>query len=119
VNNTARAFCETLLTLLPVAVIAVWATGCGGGPESQYLQDGIGTVSEETSTSDAQAPQPAVACAVAAEGCPCDLEGATVECPGPKIHTGNYTTCTPGKRACSHGMWGPCVGKTIYQPPTH
>jgi hypothetical protein len=119
VKNTARSFLAALWTLLPVAVSGLSGTGCSGGPESQVLQDGIGAVSERNSTSDAIAPEGAVACAVVAEGCPCDGEGATLECPGPKIHTGNYTTCAPGKRACVKGSWGPCIGKTLYAPAAH
>jgi hypothetical protein len=119
VKKSARAFLAALWTLLPPAVSGVCSTGCGGGPESQALQDGIGTVSEENSNSDPVAPETAVPCGVPAEGCPCDVEGATVQCPGPKIHTGNYTTCAPGKRACLNRVWGPCVGKTIYEPSTH
>jgi hypothetical protein len=119
VKKSASAALATLWTLLPAVVSAIWSTGCGGGPESLALQDGIAIVSEENSTSDAMAPETAVVCGVAAEGCPCDTEGATVQCPGPKIHTGNYTTCAPGKRACQKGMWGPCLGKTVYEPSTH
>lgn len=106
-----------LFGLFGAAVVAAMGTGCGGGPDSLALEDGTGTVTQEHSVGDAAPPQQmqTVACAVAAEGCPCDHDGDAVTCVGPKIQTGNYTSCEPGKRTCAAGAWGPCVGKTVYE----
>jgi hypothetical protein len=54
-------------------------------------------------------------CASPSTGCPCAQEGAIVDCQGPHIRTGNYTSCAPGERMCSNGTWGACVGKTVVQ----
>ena len=35
-------------------------------------------------------------------------------CKGPKIQSGNYTSCQPGVRFCNGGVWGACIGKTLY-----
>jgi hypothetical protein len=74
------------------------------------MADGIGTIVEQNA-----AAAPGVACGTPTEGCPCSEEGATVSCSGPKIRTGNYTTCTPGTRVCYGGAWSACVSKTLYQ----
>ncbi|HZU83504.1 MAG TPA: hypothetical protein VE987_11330 [Polyangiaceae bacterium] len=103
------------------AAALLWAVavgGCGGPPTSQTVQDGVGAVAEATSPTAAMAPTPAppsAACEAPAIGCPCAGEGTTAPCPGPRIHTGDYTSCAPGVRVCSQGSWGPCMAKTVYQ----
>jgi hypothetical protein len=115
VRSAARVFCSVVETLLAAAVMAVGCPGCGGGPDSRALQDGVGTSAAKSTTSDGMPPASPVACAVASEGCPCPRDGETVRCAGPKIHTGNYTSCEPGSRECTQGTWGPCIGKMVYQ----
>jgi hypothetical protein len=118
VRNATRGLCEALLTVLAVALSAASGSACGGAPESHSLQDGVtDTVAERSSTSDAGARAPTTGCTTPAEGCPCGQEGATVECQGPKIHIGDYTSCLPGKRFCVDGEWTLCVAKTLYPAP--
>jgi hypothetical protein len=38
-----------------------------------------------------------------------------VACKGPTIQSGNYTSCQPGVRFCTGGVWGACIGKTLYE----
>jgi hypothetical protein len=38
-----------------------------------------------------------------------------VACKGPKIQSGNYASCQAGVRFCAGGVWGACIGKTLYE----
>jgi hypothetical protein len=118
VKNAVRGNCEVLLIMLSTALSAGLATACGGAPDSHSLQDGVtNTVSQKSATGEPTAPAPGSACAVADEGCPCENEGAAMDCKGPKIHIGDYTSCLPGKRFCVDGQWSECFAKTLVPPP--
>jgi len=57
-------------------------------------------------------------CAVPNVGCPCSLENESLDC-GKVVETyDTYVTCSEGKRTCSGGQWGECVGETIVQKST-
>ncbi len=93
-------------------------SGCGGGPGP--TPDEIGRIIESSTlaaslTDGGAVPSRGAGCTPEAEGCPCTIEGATVSCPGPEVHTGNYTSCEPGERTCNGGAWGACVSMTIVQ----
>jgi hypothetical protein len=98
-----------LLKTLPVFASFVLVTACNGAPEPT-AHDGLGSSQISSTTAG---PDPA--CSSPGAGCPCTAEGSSIACLGPRIQTGNYTTCTPGARFCSGGIWGACVGKTLYQ----
>jgi hypothetical protein len=117
VRNAACLSWGSLGTWFAVAVSAGGAIGCGGVPEStsDTLQGEVVTVPTQNGAPDAVAPEPSLTCTAAAQGCPCPHDGETVQCYGPTIHSGNYTSCAPGRRACAGGVWGPCVGKKLYQ----
>jgi hypothetical protein len=122
VKAALRADCRSFGPLLLAALLAAFGAACGGAPDSISLEDGVSSVSEGNAVGDpmgdAMAPEKTAACAVVAEGCPCDQEGETVQCQTAKVRTGDYTTCAPGKRACKDGTWGPCLGKTLYRSAT-
>jgi hypothetical protein len=47
-------------------------------------------------------------------GCPCEDVGETVDCGKVVIRSGDYVTCSYGKREClSEGVWGECIGDQI------
>jgi hypothetical protein len=108
--------------LLGAVLSATAGTACAGAAGSPTFNDGVGTLTQNASSAaDAgSAPtstsQPATEQSTACtdEGCACDQEGATVQCAAPKVQSGDYTTCAPGKRMCENGAWGACVGKTLY-----
>jgi hypothetical protein len=123
-NPRPRGRVTTYAAILGALLSAAAGTACAGGPESPTFNDGVGTVMQNASIapdagrattganpSDLSAP-PSTACTD--EGCACAQEGDTVACAGPKIQSGDYTTCAPGKRMCENGAWGACVGKTLY-----
>jgi hypothetical protein len=112
VPEVARAARNLLLTVSSV-VLSAWALGCSGADGSS-VPDGAGKMVTAPSSGGATATA-SEACASPAEGCACDHESATAECQGPKIRTGNYTSCQPGERLCSNGTWGACMGKTAVQ----
>ena len=111
-KNVPWARFATAHAFVPLAVLSA---GCAGA-DPHTLQDGMSSYSTGASAPATEpASQPTDACAVAAEGCPCAVEGTTATCAGPKIHTGNYTSCSPGTRTCQQGSWGPCIGNAVYQ----
>ncbi len=48
-------------------------------------------------------------CGTPEEGCPCETEGAEVDCGKVKQQTGTFVECAFGKRACIGGQWGTCI----------
>jgi hypothetical protein len=46
-------------------------------------------------------------------GCECSDDGAIVACGEVKRISGDYISCSMGKRTCSAGSWGPCIGDAI------
>jgi hypothetical protein len=125
-TSRPRGRAANYAAILGALLSAAAGTACAGSPESPTFGDGVGTVMQNASTSTAPdagsaptsaapsdpAAEPSAACTD--QGCACDQEGATVACAGPKIQSGDYTTCAPGKRMCANGAWGACVGKTLY-----
>lgn len=104
------------LFVLPLLV------GCSGGSGSESLSDGLGSTNGAPSASPStrtEGESPAepmqAACATPAEGCPCAHANAVTACPGPKIRTGDFTSCAPGERVCSNGVWGECLTTTVVQ----
>jgi hypothetical protein len=115
VPEVARA-ARTLLLTMGLSISALAAVGCGGGPGAGSTQDGVSNGRFTPASSwAAGANVPDDSCASPSTGCPCAQEGAIVDCQGPHIRTGNYTSCAPGERMCSNGTWGACVGKSVVQ----
>jgi len=108
--------------VLPWALVRATVLGlaaCGGSPEADTMQEGVATPISRWAAVDPDAGQrssgqPAAACAVPEQGCLC-LAGQIVECVGPKIQSGDYASCPPGRRVCTDGVWGPCLAKTVYR----
>lgn len=101
-----------------IAAVVLGSAACGGSPEADTMQEGVAAPLDRRAADNPDAGQrsdapSAARCAAAAQGCQC-ISGQIVECVGPKIQSGNYTSCPPGRRACTDGVWGPCVGKTVY-----
>jgi hypothetical protein len=84
-------------------------------PAASSAPDAGGGSASSGSGAGSVAPTPGGACALPADGCPCDHEGAAATCLGPKVHTGNYISCAPAARECHEGTWGACEAKTVYQ----
>lgn len=54
-----------------------------------------------------------ITCLTPEEGCPCDAPGTIVDCGEVVRRTGDYVSCSIGKRACNAGAWGACIGDQI------
>jgi PA14 domain len=52
-------------------------------------------------------------CGTPQEGCSCGTEGEVVDCGHVARHSGDYTACSMGTRACLDGKWGACEGDKI------
>lgn len=88
------------------ALVALFLAACGeGGPgyanTSNKSPNGDGSTSDNTS------------CATPNQGCACENEGQVVDCGKVYRRATDYVSCSIGKRTCSHGTWGVCIGDRI------
>jgi len=59
-------------------------------------------------------PLPMVgACETPNQGCDCDKPGDVVDCGQVERVSGDYVSCSMGKRTCDDGKWGACIGDSI------
>jgi hypothetical protein len=62
----------------------------------------------------ANKPPPLVgACETPQQGCECKTQGEVVDCGQVERVSGDYVSCSMGKRTCDDGKWGACVGDSI------
>ncbi|HEX3850618.1 MAG TPA: hypothetical protein VHW01_06600, partial [Polyangiaceae bacterium] len=52
-------------------------------------------------------------CETPNKGCSCDTADEVVDCGQVKRRSGDYVSCTMGKRTCDNGTWGDCVGDRV------
>ncbi|HEX7453665.1 MAG TPA: PA14 domain-containing protein, partial [Polyangiaceae bacterium] len=52
-------------------------------------------------------------CETPNKGCSCDTADEVVDCGQVKRRSGDYVSCTMGKRTCENGTWGDCVGDRV------
>jgi len=83
--------------------------GCSGGNPAS-IGDSVGDGGRATITTGDGG-----SCATPSEGCPCAGEGETVDCGQVDHVSGNYVSCSMGKRTCSNGAWGACIGDQIVE----
>ena len=67
---------------------------------------GIGVI--DCDDSDATITDECVRCATPQEGCPCEVDGAEVNCGERVSQIGNIVSCLHGTRECQDGSWGAC-----------
>ncbi|HET9958942.1 MAG TPA: hypothetical protein VFQ61_30840 [Polyangiaceae bacterium] len=51
------------------------------------------------------------ACATPDQGCPCSIEGQSIECGALKSENSGYATCSVGLRTCNSGLWSACAAQ--------
>jgi len=70
----------------------------------------------------ADKPAPtAGACDTPSQGCECDHQGEAIDCGQVERVSGDYVSCSMGRRTCDAGRWGACVGDgvaTLHLPAT-
>jgi len=52
-------------------------------------------------------------CATPNDDCPCDEPGKVVDCGKVTFTSGDYVTCSIGRRTCIGSRWGECVGDHV------
>jgi hypothetical protein len=110
VSTAPRRLYHSFWMLFALTAAAGTTTACSNGEANPGE---MGDVTSAVSAPSSAAPIPA--CSTPSENCPCGDDGLTVQCTGPKIHIGNYTSCLPGVRVCMSGTWSACVGRSVYQ----
>jgi len=59
-------------------------------------------------------PPPMVgACDTPNQGCECEVQDEVVDCGQVERVSGDYVSCSMGRRTCDDGKWGACVGDSI------
>jgi len=58
-------------------------------------------------------PPTAGACDTPNQGCECDTPGEVIDCGQVERVSGDYVSCSMGKRTCDDGKWAACVGDSI------
>src|SRR5215472_4565794 len=98
-----------------LAVVSACGVGCGAAPEPSESGGATGgSVAGESAPVNVVDEAITTECTVPAEGCPCANQGASVDCRTAPVQIGNYVSCEPGKRTCTDGKWGACVGRTAH-----
>ena len=111
-----RSLSRPRILMLALATAATGTAACSSGsPNPGEIGDETSAVSAAPATTAAGSTAAAAACAAPSENCPCADDGLTVQCTGPKIQVGDYTSCLPGVRVCMSGTWSACVGRAVYQ----
>ena len=95
------------LALALVALLSSSACSHGGHDAAPYLGIGGGDGDEK--------PPPDVdPCATPNKGCACDTPDEVVDCGQVERRSGDYVSCSIGKRTCSaDNTWGDCVGDSV------
>jgi hypothetical protein len=110
---------ELELTLRVTAIAGALLWACAGGDERPAPND---SRAERSTEEGGAGPTPVDKCKTPNTGCPCDDVGETVDCGKVAIRSGDYVTCSYGKREClPDGVWGECIGDqqtTKYAPST-
>jgi len=59
------------------------------------------------------APPSVDTCDTPNQGCECDKQGESVDCGQVERVSGDYVSCSMGRRTCDDGRWGACIGDGI------
>ena len=94
---------ETLWVAL--ALLCLTLLGCSSPDHPASLGTGDGGPD--------MAPPTVGACDSPNQGCECDKPGEIIDCGQVERVSGDYVSCSMGKRTCDDGKWGVCVGDGI------
>ena len=97
-----------VMRCVATAAVALMVTACAqrGHDGAPYLP------SDPDSGTDRPAPN-VDPCATPNLGCACDTPDEVVDCGEVDRRSGDYVTCSMGRRTCRDGAWGQCVGDSV------
>jgi len=96
------------LETLWIALVLLCSTllGCSSPRDrAPSLGDGDGGVTKP--------PPMGGACETPKQGCECKTSGEVIDCGQVERVSGDYVSCSMGRRTCDDGTWGACVGDSI------
>ena len=96
-KSTPRLRYKWVLGIVATTALTIGACGTEGPDSADW--SGTGSLGDSSSR-----------CGTPNEGCPCDEPGDTVDCGEVKHRSGDYVSCSIGKRQCIGGRWGACIG---------
>ncbi|MEO7033585.1 MAG: PA14 domain-containing protein [Polyangiaceae bacterium] len=98
-------FEKPLRLALGLALLTLSSACSTGGHESAPYADAAGAANRPTPNTDP--------CATPNKGCSCDTNDDVVDCGQVERRSGDYVTCSMGKRTCTGGTWGECIGDRV------
>jgi PA14 domain len=98
-------FEKPLRLALALGLLMLSAACSHGGHDSAPFAGSAGTGEQSTPVVDL--------CATPNKGCACDNPDEVVDCGQVTRRSGDYISCTIGKRTCEAGTWGDCIGDRI------
>ena len=106
-TSARRPHLSHLETLwLALILLCLGLLGCSSSPDrAPALGDGDGGAGKP--------PPLAGACETPAQGCECQTPGEVIDCGQVERVSGDYVSCSMGRRTCDDGKWGACVGDSI------
>jgi hypothetical protein len=104
-----RRFSPTMLAVGAWVIAAL--PGCGSGRGSPLAGDDQNPIPRS-----GDAGSSTMSCATPQEGCACENNGESIDCGSVERKSGNYVSCSLGKRTCTDNHWGACLGDRISAP---
>src|SRR4051812_35957514 len=88
-------------------VLLCMSSACshGGHQSAPYESDVAGAPNKPAPNTDP--------CATPNKGCACETNDEVVDCGQVERRSGDYVTCSMGKRTCTDGTWGECIGDRV------
>jgi hypothetical protein len=104
-SSGLRAWVRGLALAFTVAAVGA----CGSGNHAPRKSN-----SSDPGTDGGAGGSPSqLSCATPNDGCACDTEGEIVDCGQVERRSASYVACSLGKRKCTGGTWGVCVGDGV------
>ncbi|MEP7049767.1 MAG: PA14 domain-containing protein, partial [Pseudomonadota bacterium] len=98
---------ENPLRLALALAVLTLSSACarGGHDNAPYASDVADAADKPIPDSDP--------CATPNKGCACETNDEVVDCGQVERRSGDYVSCTMGKRTCTSGTWGECIGDRV------
>jgi len=102
IGKSLRATCARLLF---ASTALLMTAACSHGPNKAPYSGSPDAGDKPVPTADP--------CETPNKGCSCDTPNEVVDCGQVDRVSGDYISCSIGKRTCENGTWGECVGDRI------
>ncbi len=106
-RSAKRSPLSRLIPLWAAAILCLGLIGCASSSDHHGVSLGVGDGGPSM-------PGPSGgACDTPNEGCACETDAQVVDCGQVERVSGDYVSCSMGRRTCEKGKWGACIGDSI------